>query len=344
MIHMDRNTSPLPPLSHEALMEAVGETALNEYPSVEIDRFKHLYADYYDIGSDTVEVANGSDEWIQKAIMTLGRDGVMTLEPDFVMYHEYARQIDVPVHTIPCNEDFLFDFSAVIGEVEAKRPSLFLISMPHNPTGQMFSPDDLQQLADAMASHGGYLILDEAYYEFASPYVRPTGQHVLVIRTLSKMFGVAGLRIGIAIGEGEAFRRITRINHPYPVNSLSLNIASRIFEDREALEAFIEYQLESKRQLTSALSNISDEVTVLGSSTNFIFTYGEKARDLGHFMKTRGYQPRMYDTAPLDEAVRYSIIKLEDYDRFNQLIKEWSNRHDQQGTHDKRNGNLNSTR
>ncbi|MHC0551469.1 aminotransferase class I/II-fold pyridoxal phosphate-dependent enzyme [Salinicoccus sp. CNSTN-B1] len=158
------------------------------------------------------------------------------------------------------------------------------------------------------------------------------------------MFGVAGLRIGIAIGEGEAFRRITRINHPYPVNALSLNIASRIFEDREALEAFIEYQLESKRQLAAALGNISDEVAVLESSTNFIFTYGEHARDLGHFMKTRGYQPRMYDTAPLDEAVRYSIIKHEDYDRFNQLIKEWSNRHDQQGTHDKRNGNLNSTR
>ena len=344
MIHMDRNTSPISPLSDAAITEVVKETHIHEYPSDEIIRFKQLYADYYGIDSRTVEVANGSDEWIQKAIMTLGHNGVMTLAPDFVMYHEYAQQVDLPVYTVPCNEDFHFDFNQVIRSVEEKKPSLFLISVPHNPTGQMFADSELKALADAMEGVGGYLILDEAYFEFAHAYTRPEGNHVLIIRTLSKMFGIAGLRVGIAIAEGETCQKITRLNHPYPVNSLSLNLASRIFADGAALEAFVRYQLDSKARLAEAFSQVSGKINIIESHTNFIFTYGRHARSLGTYLLQNGYQPRMYDAAPLGDVVRYSVIRPEDYDELNQLIKEWSNQYDQEGKSNKGDEDLHITR
>ncbi|HIW13070.1 MAG TPA: histidinol-phosphate aminotransferase family protein [Candidatus Salinicoccus stercoripullorum] len=344
MIHMDRNTSPISPLSDEAVGEVVRDTVLHEYPGDEITRFKQLYADYYGIRPEQIEVANGSDEWIQKTVMTLGQRGVMALSPDFVMYEEYSRQTDAPFYTVPCDAEFRFDFDEVVRSIEEKRPTLFLISMPHNPTGQLFDAEALERLSQAMKAVGGYLVLDEAYAEFAPAYRRPAGEHVIIIRTLSKIFGIAGLRVGIAVADGETFSRITRLNHPYPVNSLSLNLASRVFADEDELKRFTDYQLASKRQLEEVFRPVGDKIKTIESSTNFIFTYGRGAKSLGEYLKENGYQPRVYDTPPLGDVVRYSIIRLEDYTGLKKLINEWSSQYDQERKIDTGNTDFHFTR
>lgn len=325
MIIMDRNTSPISPLSEEAMMEVLSKTKINEYPSVEIDHFKNLYADYYNIKPENIEVANGSDEWIQKVVMTLGQDGVMTVAPDFVMYKEYSDQIDAKFTTVPCNADYRFDFDEVMTQIDKERPSLFLISMPHNPTGQLFKYEELEKLSRAMERIGGYLVIDEAYAEFGPEFDKPAGEHVLIIRTLSKMYGVAGLRVGMVIAEGETFKKVTRINHPYPVNALSLNMAAKIFEEKEELAKFIDYQKKSKEMLETAFGKVSDKVNVIESYTNFVFTYGKNAMALGQHLIDNGYRCRMYNDESLKNVVRYSIIKHEDYSRLDKLITEWSN-------------------
>lgn len=344
MIHMDRNTSPLSPLTEEAITEVINETIIYEYPSDEIDRFKSLYAEHYNVNAENLEVANGSDEWIQKTVVTLGHDGVMALSPDFIMYQEYAEQAGVSFDTVECDENFQFDFDKVIAEIKRLRPSLFLISMPHNPTGQLFREDELSKLAQSMQDVNGYLAVDEAYVEFAPVYKRPEGEHVVIIRTLSKIYGLAGLRVGIAIAEGKTFETITKLNHPYPVNSLSLNLASRIFENKDEVENFTQYQLKSKESLTEAFKAVDGAVSIIDSSTNFIFTYGENARALGQYLWDHGYKPRIYDKAPLNNAVRYSIIRLEDYETLVKLINEWSNQNDTKGKINEGNKDFNITR
>src|SRR5699024_2090284 len=179
---------------------------------------------------------------------------------------------------------------------------------------------------------------------FAQAYQRPAGEHVIIIRTLSKIFGIAGLRVGIAVADGETFSRITRLNHPYPVNSLSLNLASRIFEDSDELKKFTDYQLASKKQLAAAFRPVGDKIKTIESSTNFIFTYGRNARSLGEYLKENGYQPRLYDTPPLDDVVRYSIIRLEDYTGLKKLINEWSIQYDQKRKSDTGNADFHFTR
>lgn len=325
MIIMDRNTSPISPLSDEAMMEVLSQTKINEYPSAESDHFKKTYADYYNIDPDNIEVANGSDEWIQKVVMTLGHDGVMTVTPDFVMYEEYSSQIDAKFTTVPCDENYRFDFEEVLTQIDKEQPSLFLISMPHNPTGQLFKYEELKKLSDAMKNIGGYLVIDEAYAEFGPDFDKPEGEHVLIIRTLSKIYGIAGLRVGLIIAEGETFKKVTSINHPYPVNSLSLNLSSKIFGEKEALTDFIEYQKKSKEMLEEAFDRVSDKVNVIESYTNFVFTYGENAVALGQYLMDNGYRCRMYNNESLKNVVRYSIIKHEDYERLNKLISEWGN-------------------
>ncbi|MGI6579333.1 MAG: pyridoxal phosphate-dependent aminotransferase [Saccharofermentanales bacterium] len=327
MIIMNRNTSPLKPLSEEQIIKVVQNTNYNQYPDRERQRFIDIYAEAYDLDPSEVEVANGSDEWIQKVIMTLGQNGVMTLNPDFVMYKVYTEQVLPEMLTVDCEPDFSFDFAKVVQAIKEQKPSLFLISNPHNPTGVMFKTEELQLLVDTMAEVGGYLVLDECYIDFAVDYERPRGDNIVFLRTLSKVYGMAGLRIGLAIAEGETFTKINSINHPYPLNSLSLNLASELFSEKEKLDKYKNYQFESKRQLEKALAQVEDLITIKPSFANYIFTYGDLAVDLAEFLIGKGFLPRTYDNPVLKNAARYSIIKLDDYPALNQAIMEWKEKH-----------------
>lgn len=323
MIIMNRNTSPIKPLSDAQILKVVQKTNFNQYPDQEKQAFVDLYADYFDLNSDKLEVANGSDEWIQKLVITLGKNGVMTLNPDFVMYTVYTKQIYPEILKIDCQSDFSFDFDKILASVEEKKPSLFLISNPHNPTGAMFKTKELQRLADAMLSVDGYLALDECYIDFAVDYERPVGDNIIVLRTLSKVYGMAGLRIGIAMADKETLDIITGINHPYPLNSLSLNLASELFSDKKKLEEFKDYQFKSKDKLVNALDQVKDVINVKPSYSNYIFTFGKLARSLSDFLIEKDFLVRTYDEIILKDTARYSIIKLDEYPALNSAIKDW---------------------
>lgn len=324
MIVMDRNTCPISPLSNEEIFTAVKNTEVNLYPDTEHQRFIDLYAERYGIDASKIEVANGSDEWIQKIIMTLGINGVMSLSPDFNMYRIYANQSGIRFHSFESNPDYSFDFDKVTEAVRRIKPSVFFISNPHNPTGVSFQEDILDNLAKVLSEWNGYLVVDEAYAEFAPGTYSVKRENTLIIRTMSKMYGIAGLRIGVLIAEGKTFDAVTRINHPYPVNSLSLNLGICLLENKENLNRLIEYQTESKQLLTDALNTASEYIEIKPSSTNFIFTYGPRAVSLAHYLKSNGFSARIYDEKNMGDVVRYSIIKTDDYPEFKQLIKDWT--------------------
>ena len=125
----------------------------------------------------------------------------------------------------------------------------------------------------------------------------------------------------------KTFAKINSINHPYPLNSLSLNLASELFSEKEKLIEYKNYQFESKKQLEQALVQVDDLITVKPSLANYIFTYGDLAVDLAEFLIGKGFLPRTYDTPILKNAARYSIIKLDDYPALNAAIREWKEKH-----------------
>ncbi|XJS10294.1 pyridoxal phosphate-dependent aminotransferase [Aerococcaceae bacterium WGS1372] len=323
MIIMDRNTSPISPIKDEYYAKLADLTDYSGYPDDEPVYLKELYAKQNNLDVNQIELANGADEWIQKSFITLGKEGVMTVTPDFFMYHDYAMQLGLPYYEVSSNADFTFDFDKIVQEIKDKRPSLFIISNPHNPTGVMFEASDLQKIADAMGAIGGYFVIDEAYIEFGRNYQRPQGDHILIIRTMSKIYGMAGFRVGIIIAQNDTFDKVTKINHPYPLSHVAMNFARILLEDTEWVNEFKEYQLEAQGKLINAFDPVKEFMNVNESHTNFVFTYGEKALSLGEFLKDNGFLARFYQENNLKNTVRYSIIKLEDYDRFNELIEQW---------------------
>lgn len=323
MIIMNRNTSPISPLKKDYYQDLPKMSAYNQYPDQEIARFKANYSHWSGLTAENLELANGSDEWIQKAFLTLGRQGIVSLNPDFVMYQAYANQFDLDIYYVDAELDFSFSKEKIIQKVKETQSKLLILSNPHNPTGHQFSESFLQDLADLMAKEQGYLVIDEAYVEFGKAYQPPKGDHVVLMRTLSKIYGLAGLRIGVIHAQGKTFDRLTSINHPYPLNSMTLNIASRLMEDRAHLQAFFDYQKRAQAALVNSFQQVADVVTVMPSYTNFVFTYGDRAKDLYNFLKTHGYWAKAYDESILQDTARYSIIQLEEYESFNRLLKEW---------------------
>lgn len=324
MIIMNRNTSPVSPFRAEHYEKTRQATPVNQYPEVEIDRFKKNYGEISGLNPEQLELANGSDEWIQKLMIVFGQDGgALTLAPDFFMYTDYADQIGVDLRYVDSDDNYNFDIQEVIRQIKEIKPRMFIFSNPQNPTGTQFSEEEIQYLADAMQEIDGYLVIDEAYIEFGEEYERPQGDHVIIIRTMSKIYGMAGLRIGILHATGATYDKVTKINHPYPLNNLVLNLASEFLEDQPVREAFIDYQLEAKKRLVESLNYIEDVIQVKPSATNFVFTYGDKAADLGRYLEKEGYLPRFYEEDNLKDVVRYSIIGLEDYPRFEEAVKNW---------------------
>ncbi|MBG9977507.1 aminotransferase class I/II-fold pyridoxal phosphate-dependent enzyme [Ruoffia tabacinasalis] len=323
MIIMNRNTSPISPIKKEYMDEVYNRTVFQDYPDVELGQLKAIYAKDNNLNVDEIELASGADEWIQKTFITLGQKGIMTITPDFFMYKDYAEQLQLPFYEVESEADYSFDFDKIVKAIYKKKPSLFILSNPHNPTGLMFKEDELQAITDAMEAMHGYFVIDEAYIEFGKEYARPDGGHVLIIRTLSKIYGLAGLRIGIIIAKGETYDKVTRINHPYPLDHVGMNLASIFLEDKAWVKEYANYQLESRGMLVEAFKQVNQVMSVNDSYTNFVFTYGERALSLGRFLEENGFSGRFYEEDNLKETVRYSIIKHEDYPRLNGLIEEW---------------------
>lgn len=326
MIIMNRNTSPISPFTKEDYEMAYQTTAENQYPEVEIKRFKENYQRLNkDFLVKNIELANGADEWIQKLMITFGSEGVLVLDPDFFMYQEYAGQLNCPITFVKASEDFSFSVEKIVQRIDDVKPRLFILSNPQNPTGVQFSEKDLQTIADAMEKVEGYFTIDEAYIEFGKDYVRPQGDHVIILRTMSKIYGMAGLRIGVIKATGKTFNALTKINHPYPINNLTLNLASSFLENEEKVQAFINYQLDSKSRLDKSFSGVSDLMQVIPSHANYVFTSGELAIPLGNYLKENGFLARFYEEKGLKNVVRYSIIKLEDYELLETTISDWRN-------------------
>ena len=328
MIRINKNESPIRALTNEEIAEIAVSTRFQEYTDDAIDRLTEAFAAFHGEDPALIAFANGSDEWIQKCTILLGDGPILMLEPDFVMYEEYAAQFQREIIKVPCRADYSFDYDQVYAVIEKEKPSYFIVSQPNNPLGGLHPAAFIQKTADLLADSGGYLILDEAYMDFVdNPPARPVGDHVILLRTLSKIYGLAGLRIGIASSTEKTMQLLNSIAHPYPLNTLSLSIAAYLLEHPERLRAFMADQRRLSAKLKKIFNEgVADILSVLPSETNFVFTYGELAPSLGQWIVDHGYQPRTYEKSGIpciETAVRYSIATDEQLDALGEIIREW---------------------
>ncbi|WP_436854484.1 pyridoxal phosphate-dependent aminotransferase [Staphylococcus caeli] len=329
MIRINKNESPLRPLTESQLSSLIQNAAFNFYPDDEYERFKQAYAHFYNINAEQVIAGNGSDELIQKLMLIMPEGPALTLNPDFFMYQAYAQQVHRPIEFVDAQPDLTFKLECILQRIDEVQPAFFIMSNPHNPSGKQYSIAFLNTIADKMAQVGGYFIIDEAYLDFGEAYTFEMQPHVIQMRTLSKAFGIAGLRLGVLIGTSDTIKYMQSIEHPYPLNTLTLHIALYMFEHVSMTQSFINHQRALANRLKHIFNeHVSDVMTVFPSSTNFVLTKGNAAQSLGQYIKDNGFLPRVYDEPEMNDYVRYSIATDAQLDQLEIIIKSWRSQYD----------------
>jgi histidinol-phosphate aminotransferase len=217
------NPYPLPEGARQALAAALAAVAINRYPDGDAQALKTALRDSLRLDAQcALLIGNGSDELIQILTAAVAAPGAVVLapEPSFVMYRRNAVVARARYVGVPLAADFSLDVDAMLAAIERERPALVWLAFPNNPTGNLFDVAGIERILRASP---GLVAIDEAYYAFADASFLPRVlefPNVIVVRTVSKI-GMAGLRLGYAVGHPDWIGELEKIRPPYNVNSLT---------------------------------------------------------------------------------------------------------------------------
>jgi histidinol-phosphate aminotransferase/imidazoleglycerol-phosphate dehydratase/histidinol-phosphatase len=273
-IKLDANENPYAPLSEGPL--AAG---LNRYPEPQPERLKRAMAALYGVEPGDLVVTRGADDAIDmlvRSFCTSGVDSIAVSTPSFAAYAHFARVQGAKVIEVALAEDFSFDAGAFIDALRGRpRLKLAFICSPNNPTGNEVDPADVLRVAEAMPDT--IIVLDEAYLDFsATPSLAAEAArhpNLVVLKTLSKAFGLAGARVGCAIGAAELIEIAARSLPPYPLPSLSIEAAmAALTPSRRSLHEERIARIKSERErLAGDLAQSPIVTSVRSGGGNFLF-------------------------------------------------------------------------
>ncbi len=262
----NENPIPLPKEAREGLTERLASTELSRYPDGEAWELRRALARYAGVDIRQVLVGNGGDEVIFMACHAFALGGrVAVVGPTFEMYEDAARSLGAEVFTVQLDGDFLFE----PGEVIAARPDLVFICRPNNPTGNLYPP----QLVLECLRSGAVVFVDEAYIEFSldagmSRFLA-SEERLMIGRTMSKAFGLAGVRLGYVLAPEELVRRLERVRQPYNVGCLAQAAGLFMLENLPLVESMARRIRAWRQDLYRGLQAI-DGIEAYPSETNFI--------------------------------------------------------------------------
>ena len=284
-LNVNENPFSLPADLAHAMGAAVAAAAvgLNRYPDRDADVLRQALADYIGaetgvpVRADQVWAANGSNEVMHHVFLAFGGPGrtAITFDPTYSMYPEYARDTFTSYVSYPRRPDFSVDAEEGATEIARLRPSLVLLTSPNNPTGTALPPADLRTLADAALAAGAMVVVDEAYGEFRRDGV-PSAcalladyPNLIVTRTMSKAFALAGARLGYAIAADPRVVDVLRVVRlPYHLSAVTQAVALTALEHAGVLQAQVALLRDERDALATWLA--AQGLEVAPSDANFV--------------------------------------------------------------------------
>ncbi len=251
-VQLNVNENPYPPGPEvvAAIAAAVAEAAgtLNRYPDREFTELREALADYLGVGvtPEQVWAANGSNEVMLQLLQAFGGPGrsVASFAPTYSMYPEYARDSHTEWVIGHREEDFGLDLDHARALVEQRRPAVVLLPSPNNPTGTALPPEAITTLCEAMSE--GIVVVDEAYGEFrragtpSALELLPRHRNLVVTRTMSKAFALAGARLGYLAADPAIIDAIRVVRLPYHLSATTQAVALAALKHAPALLARVD--------------------------------------------------------------------------------------------------------
>jgi histidinol-phosphate aminotransferase len=242
-----------------------------------------------------IVLGNGSDEIIQMLCLALARPGAVALspEPSFVMYRMSAIVAGMRYVGVALRADFSLDEPAMMEAIRLHRPALTWFAYPNNPTGNLFPREAILRAVEASP---GLVVVDEAYFPFSggASLLEEVGRHpnLVLVRTVSKL-GLAGLRLGFAIGPADWMAQLEKIRPPYNVNVLTAAAAGLVLRHRDVLDAQAGAIVSERGRLERELDGLPG-LQRFASAANFILVRVPDGAEAFEGLKRRGILVRTF--------------------------------------------------
>jgi histidinol-phosphate aminotransferase len=329
MIKLDAMENPYrwPDEMIAAWLEKLRSAAINRYPDPQAAIVREgLRREMGVPANHDILLGNGSDEIIQMLALLVSARGrcILAPEPGFVMYRMIATLTGLDYLGVPLDANFDLDLDAMLAAVQQHQPALIFLALPNNPTGNLFSVDRVRAVIEAAE---GLVVLDEAYtaftdidhLSFAEDY-----DNVLIMRTLSKV-GLAGLRLGLLIGDAAWLAEIEKLRLPYNINVLTQLSAEFALENFQVIRQQTAAIRAERERFISELRNIA-ELQVWPSEANFglVRTPEGRARELFEALKQRNILIKCLDGShpQLRDCLRLTVGEPADSDQLLTALKE----------------------
>lgn len=291
MIFLDANENPF-------------ENGLNRYPDPQQKKVKKLLAELKEVKQENILLGNGSDEvldLIYRAFCEPSKDNVITLPPTYGMYKVLADTNNIENREVLLTGNFQLNTNTILSKTDNNSKILFICS-PNNPTGNIFKTTDVENL---LKSFKGLVVIDEAYIDFSSKDSWLTKllefPNLIVTQTLSKAYGLAGIRLGICYASSEIIAILNKIKPPYNVNELTQQQAiNGLFQTKKINDKIISI-INEKEILLKVLLQVKFIKKIYPSEANFVLIKVDDANKRYHQLIEKGIVVRNRTALPLCE-------------------------------------------
>lgn len=326
-VKLASNESPFGPAP--GVLRAISDAAreLHRYPDAGTWSLREALARHHDLPMEQFLLGNGSNEVIDLLCRTLASpaDHGVFGEPSFVCYRIGFTAANVPFTAVPLRDHVAWDVDALLQAVRPETRLLF-VAHPNNPTGAHVPRADLERLLRDLPAHVT-AVVDEAYVEFADAddyetalSMRGLRERLVVLRTFSKAYGLAGLRVGYAIAPPEIVGYLNRVRAPFNVNAIAQAAARAALEDQDHLRRYVELNRVERARVGEALRALGLEVAP--SQANFVLAnFRRPGREVYDALLRKGVIVRPMP-APIDTWLRITVGFPEENDRMLAAVRE----------------------
>lgn len=263
----------------------------NRYPDPLQMKVKEKLANIKGVPTDRIFLGNGSDECIDlliRAFCEPGKDNILICPPTYGMYEVSANINDVQQKKVSLTPDFQLNLEAIAAAIDDHTKIIFLCS-PNNPTGNALARQDVETLLN---NYWGIVVIDEAYINFAKSksFIQELGEYpnLVVMQTLSKAWGLAGLRLGMAFASEDIIGILNRIKPPYNINQASQELALQAFDRVDEVNEMIREIVAERMQLEDGLKQLGIVIHVFPSEANFLLVRVTKPLEIYKYLLDRG--------------------------------------------------------
>lgn len=306
----------------------LSQQTLNRYPECQPKAVIENYAAYAGVKPEQVLVSRGADEGIEllvRAFCEPGRDAVLFCPPTYGMYSVSAETLGVECRTVPAKADWQLDIPAIADSLTNVK--VVYVCSPNNPTGQIINPQDFRTLLE-MTRDKALVVADEAYIEFC-PQATLAGwlaeyPHLVILRTLSKAFALAGLRCGFTLANEEVITLLMKVIAPYPLSTPVADIAAQALSPQgiAAMRERVAQILEERQYLVDALRSIDCVEQVFNSETNYVLARFKASSRVFKSLWDQGIILRDQNKQPsLSNCLRITIGTREESQRVIDALK-----------------------